>query len=147
MPSMAGDGLSPINLAVENKSNVDQSSITGKQKRMVIVKKQQKPKPKVDSDLKIVAELSGDSDGQKFHKTLPNKLKTSVDTDSETKTSVESSEDDLGSDLEKRRLGPFVLMSNIPEKKRIESVANKMKNVAKKEKRGQGPPEGKLYSR
>ena len=94
MPSMAGDGIHPINLAVENKSNVDKSYVTGKQKRTVVIKKQQKCTPKVDSDLKIVAELSGDSDGQKFHKSLPNKPKSAIYTDSEIKTSVESSEDD-----------------------------------------------------
>ena len=62
MPSMAGDGMHPLNLAVENKSNVDDSCVSGKQKRRLVIKKQKRT-PKVDSDLEIVAELSGDSDG------------------------------------------------------------------------------------
>ena len=80
------------------------------------MKRQPKNVPKVDSDLKIVAELSGDSDGQKFQMPFPNHAKQSVESELDIKTTVESSEDDLDSDIEKRRL---VLRSNIPEKKKV----------------------------
>ena len=66
MPSMVGDGSNILNLSVEKMHNSDYD-FAGKIKKGGPQRKQSKRKTnKVVSDLKIVAEISGDSDGQKF---------------------------------------------------------------------------------
>ena len=149
MPNMAGDGMNPLNLSMEIDEKINKTSVAGKQGKTNRIERQPKNVPKVDSDLEIVAELSGDSDGLKFQKPLCASGKQTVESDSDIKTTIESSEDDLDSDIERRRL---VVMSNIPEKKKIESVAKKLQKTEKngkkrQEKRGQGPPKGKQYAR
>ena len=63
MPNMVGDGMNPLNLAMEIDEKTNKTSVVGKQGKTNRMKRQPKNVPKVDSDLKIVAELSGDSDG------------------------------------------------------------------------------------
>ena len=69
MPSMAGDGANVLDLSMESQNNTEHN-IVGKMKQSRTQRSQNKKQAtKIDSCLEIVAEMSGDSDGQKFEKT------------------------------------------------------------------------------
>ena len=121
MPSMVVDGVNVFNLSMDIDNNQN-SIIAGKTKKTRSQRAQKKIVAKVDSDLEILAWLSGDSDGQKFQKSSMGYLEQNVDLDMNLKTTVESSEDDLDSDLDKCRI---ILATNSLEKKRVETVIRK----------------------
>ena len=75
-----------------------------------------------------MGELSGDSDDLKFKK--DSKL-PELELELNLKTSMESSEDDLDSDLDRHKV---LLVQNGSEKKWVETVTNKLKKVNKNKK-------------
>ena len=127
-PSMAGDGTNMLDLSMENNT-INEQKIAGVTKKNRTQRSQNKKRTtKVDSDLKIVGEVSGDSDGLKLKK--DSKLPT-LELELNLKTSVESSEDDLDSDLDRHRV---LLVQNGSEKKQVETITNKLKKVNKNDK-------------
>ena len=103
MPSIARDGVNVLDLSVESDNS--ENFFVGKTKKARSQRKQlKKSVSKVDSDLEILAELSGDSDGQRFQKSKSNYVEPNVEFDLNLKTTVESSEDDLDSDTDKCRI-------------------------------------------
>ena len=73
--------------------------ISGKRETRILRSSTKQKQRKIDSDLEIVDELSGDSDGVKFSKNVKvPRVELSL------KTSIDSSEDDLDSDLDHHRV-------------------------------------------
>ena len=132
MPGMAGDGADVLDLSMESQNNTEHN-VVGKMKKSRTQRSQNKEQAaKIDSDLKIVAEMSGDSDGQKFEKIKNSKqIETGLELELNLKTRAESSKDDLDSDLDKCRV---LLIQNGSEKKRVDVIANKLQKANKKEK-------------
>ena len=124
MPDMAGDGTSVLGLSRENQNNTEHNVVGKTKKSRTLRSQNKKHAAKIDSDLEIVAEMSGDSDGQKFEKIKNSKQNESgLELELNLKTRVESSEDDLDSDLDKHRV---LLVQNGSEKKKIDAVAKKI---------------------
>ena len=131
MPSMAWNGANVLDLSMENTSNT-KHNVVGKSKKNTTQRSQNKRETaKVVSDLEIVTEMSSYSDGQKFEK-IKNSKQTESDLELELnlKTRVESSEDDLDSDLDKRRV---LLVQNVLEKKKVDAIVKKLQKANKKE--------------
>ena len=125
---MARDGTNMLDLSMENNT-INNQNIAGVTKKNKTQRSQDKKRTtKFDSDLEIVGQLSGNSDGLKFKK--DSKL-PELELESNLKTSVESSEDDLDSDLDRCKV---LLVQNGSEKKWVETVTNKLKKVNKNEK-------------
>ena len=124
-PGMAGDGGNALDLSTEVKQDINDSVILGKRETRILRSSTKQKQRKIDSDLEIVDELSGDSDGVKFSKNVKvPRVELSL------KTSIDSSEDDLDSDLDRHRV---LIMKDNQEQKGIGSVSNKLKRIQKKD--------------
>ena len=123
-PGMSGDGSNPLDLSGDKNTSESEKTFSGKMETRVLRSSSKRKQKKVDSDLEIVEELSGDSDGIKFNKsTMGSKVELSL------KTSIDTSEDDLDSDLDRQRV---LVMKNGQERKDADAVTNKLKNVQKR---------------
>ena len=69
MPSMAEDGANVLDLSRESQNNTEHNIVRKAKKGRTQRSQNKKQATKIDSDLKTVAEMSGDSDGKKFKKT------------------------------------------------------------------------------
>ena len=124
-PGMSGDGGNILDLSMDNKLNVNDTIVSGKKETRTLWSSTKQKQKKIESDLKIVEELSGDSDGLKFNKNVKvPKMELSL------KTSIDSSKDDLDSNLDCCRV---LVMKNGSEQKKVETITNKLKNVQKRE--------------
>ena len=75
--------------------------------------------------------MSSDGDGQKFEKVKnPKQNESGLELELNLKTRVESSEEDLDSELDKCRV---LLVQNGSEKKKVDAVTRKLQKANKKE--------------
>ena len=132
MPSMAGDGANVLDLSMDSQNNTE-CNIADKAKKGRTQRSQNKKQAtKIDSDLKIVAEMSSDSECQKFEKTKNSKqIESDLELQLHLKTKVESSKDDLVSDLDKHRV---LLIENGSEKKRVNAITKKLQKANRRGK-------------
>ena len=125
MSDMVVDGSEShelLDLSLSNKGDA-RSVIVGKPSKGRVAKSQKMSK--VDSDLEILSELSGDSDGIKFNRPRGVRSKKSEYLVEESlKTTVESSEDDLDSDLERGARIP-VIHNRHKDNVEVATISNK----------------------
>ena len=127
-PGISGDGSSILDLSMDNTCAINDNIVSGVKEVRTLRSNAKKKQKKIDSDLEIVEEFSEDSDGLKFNKDpkVPN-----MELNLNLKTSIDSSEDDLDSDLDQCRV---LVVKNGSKQKRVEMVTNKLKNVRKRGK-------------
>ena len=92
MPCMAGGGASVLGLSRDDQNNTEHNVVDKTKKSRTLRSQNKKQAAKIDSELKIVAEMSGDSNGQKFEKIENSKQNESgLELELNLKTRVESS--------------------------------------------------------